>query len=258
MSRRHHIVIVVIIVVVLVGFLLGLGGCTPLGRASRRDHPLLQREVGEGPASSSLWRSPLSDSRLADDDESTQARLRVAAAAASSLGSAPIIVGGVRYRRDCSGVASGIYARAGFPLGAEAVDGAGLDVRHLYDLVRRTGSLRTNDPLPGDLVFFDDTYDSNGNGQVDDPLSHVGVVEKIVDDGTVVFVHRIGRQVVRARLNLRQPSARQDEKHRTLNHYLRGANGGHGSKTTGELFVAYGSLPVTRLEQFFGQKVAAR
>lgn len=231
------------VVVVVVTALWSALGCSPVGVSTRSDHPLLGREVGEGPASSS-WRSPVSDAVPHDDAESKAARLRLAAAASSSVGADPIIVGGVRYRFDCSGVASGIYARAGFPLAG--VDSGGLDVRRLYDLVRRTGSLRGSDPLPGDLVFFDDTYDSNGNGRIDDPLSHVGVVERVDDDGTVVFVHRIGRQVVRARLNLRQPTVRHDDKRRPLNHYLRAASGGFPAKTTGELFVAYGSLPVTR------------
>ncbi len=226
-----------------------LAGCAPLGVASRRDHPLLGREVGEGPASSSSWRSPLSDAVPDDGSDAREARLRLAAAAAGAVGTEPIVVGGVRYRFDCSGVASGIYARAGFPLGKDALDSGGLDVRRLYELVRRTGSLRTRDPLPGDLVFFDDTWDYNGNGQMDDPLSHVGVVEEIVDDGTVVFVHRIGHQVVRARLNLKRPSERHDEKHRALNQYLRKASGSWPQKTTGELFVAYGSLPVGRPER---------
>ena len=233
---------VVVVAVVVVA------GCAPLGVAARREHPLLDREVGEGPSSSSLWRTPLSDALPNDDDEGRQARLRLAAAAASSLGSQPVIVGGVRYRFDCSGVASGIYARAGFPLqGGD--DSGGLDVRRLYELAQTTGSLRKHDPLPGDLVFFDDTYDYNGNGLVDDPLSHVGVVERVVDDGTVVFVHRIGAQVVRARLNLQRPGVRHDDKRRALNHYLRAASGAWPAKTTGELFVAFGSLPVSEPER---------
>jgi cell wall-associated NlpC family hydrolase len=191
----------------------------------------------------------VSDAVPSDDSDARAARLRVAAAAASSLGGQPIIVGGVRYRFDCSGVASGIYAKAGFPLGSDAIDGGGLDVRRLYELVKATGSLRKSDPLPGDLVFFDDTYDYNGNGQLDDPLSHVGVVERVVDDGTVIFVHRIGQQVVRARLNLRFPARRHDDKRQPLNHYLRSASGAWPAKTTGELFVAFGSLPVARPER---------
>ncbi len=272
MNRRNHpdrsvsalsdafAVAVAVVVVVVVG---SGTGCAPVGVASRRDHPLLSREVGGGPSSSPSGSAPggllggRSDDRQLDDDDAARAvRLRLAAAAAAVVGSKAIVVGGVRYRFDCSGVASGIYAKAGLPLEARAsaVDPAGgsydaasggLDVRGLYELVRRTGSLRLSDPLPGDFVFFDDTWDQNGNGRVDDPLSHVGVVEHIEDDGTVVFVHRIGRHIVRNRLNLNQPTVRHDDKGRALNHYLRAARGNRPARTTGELFVGYGSLPVT-------------
>jgi len=217
-------------------------GCTPVGVGTRRDHPLLGREVGDTPASSSLLRSPLNDAAPDDDGDARDARLRVAAAAGAVVGSAPIIVGGVRYRFDCSGVASGIYAKAGLPVVSE---GDGLDVRGLYALVQKTGSLRRSDPLPGDFVFFDDTYDANGNGRIDDPLSHVGVVERVVDDGTVIFVHRIGRQIVRARLNLKDPQLRHDKNGVAKNHYLRAAHGAVAAKTTAELFVAWGSVPVS-------------
>lgn len=228
-------------------------GCAPVDVATRRDHPLLSREVGDGPASSTVDRSgPLLDDRLPDDDDDAKAlRQRLAAAAASAVGKDAIVVGGVRYRFDCSGVASGIYAKAGLPLEPSS---GGLDVRGLYDLVRRTGSLRKSDPLPGDFVFFDDSWDANDNGRVDDPLSHVGVVERVDDDGTVVFVHRIGRQIVKNRLNLRQPTVRHDDKGQALNHYLRAAGGGRPARTTGELFVAYGSLPVTRPERLLASR----
>jgi len=236
----------VVAVVVAVFGVASFGGCTAVDVGVRRDHPLLAREVGDGPASSPEFRSPLGlgDDRVPDDDaDAKDARRRLAAAANAVVGSDAIVVGGVRYRFDCSGVASGIYAKGGVPVDARG-DGGGLDVRGLYDLVRRTGSLRTTNPLPGDFVFFDDTYDANGNGRIDDPLSHVGVVEHVDDDGTVVFVHRIGRQIVKQRMNLRQPTVRHDKSGKALNHYLRAASGAVPAKTTAELFVAFGSLPV--------------
>lgn len=244
------------LVVVVVAAVGGVG-CTPVDAAVRRDHPLLSREVGDTPASSPDWRSPfgaLGDDRVPDDDDDAKsARLRLAAAADSVVGTDAIVVGGVRYRFDCSGVASGIYAKGGVPVIADDASG-GLDVHGLYALVQRTGSLRKSDPLPGDFVFFDDTYDANGNGRVDDPLSHVGVVEQVDDDGTVVFVHRIGRRIIKQRLNLRQPTVRHDKSGKALNHYLRAASGALPAKTTAELFVAFGSLPVTRPERLLAQR----
>jgi hypothetical protein len=215
-------------------------GCAPLATGARRQHPLLGAEAGRGaPVSTTSLRSPFDDPLPDDGDDDRIVRERLAAAAANSVGDRPIVVGGVRYRMDCSGVAAGIYARAGVLVD----DGAGApSTRALYALVQRHGSLRRKDPLPGDLVFFDDTYDANANGLRDDPLSHVGVVEKTLPDGTVLFVHRIGAQIVRWRLHPGRPAERRDPQGGTLNHALRAAEGPFPSQTTGELFVAFGSL----------------
>ncbi len=232
---KNPIIAIVLVVVA--------AGCAPMSTGPRLHHPLLGREAGRAPLSSQgALRSPFDDAVPNDSDEEKQVREAIAQAAAASIGKTPITVAGVRYRFDCSGVAAGIYAKAGLPLD----DGTGApSATALYELVRTRGSLRKNNPLPGDLVFFDDTYDSNNNGRRDDPLSHVGVVEKVLPDGTVVFVHRVGASIVRWRLNTTRKKDRHDERGQPLNHYLRRAEGAYPALTTGELFVAYGSLPAT-------------
>jgi cell wall-associated NlpC family hydrolase len=217
-------------------------GCAPVAARSRPLHPLSLREDDDrAPASARAARPGLLDDAV-PDDHGDDVRARIAAAAAATIGDRPLVVGGVRYRFDCSGVAAAIYARAGVPL---LHDGRPPDTKALFAAVQKNGSLRRQRPLPGDLVFFDDTWDENGNGRVDDPLSHVGVVERSLDDGTVVFVQRAGGRVIRSRLNLARPHDRVDEQGRSLNHWLRAAHGAHAAKTTGELFVAFGTLAVT-------------
>ena len=214
--------------------------CAPQSASLRPSHPLL----GDASGGSALgppggWHTTIFDDARPDDDaDRTAARRRVAEAAARSVGRGPLVVNGERYRMDCSGVAHAIYARAGFPLGTVG------DTRHLFELARTRGSLRRSDPLPGDLAFFDFTWDADGNGALDDQLSHVAVVERVEPDGTVVLVHRVGERVVRTRMNLARPHDRNDEHGAPLNHFLRSASGGHPAKTTAELFVAYGSLPL--------------
>lgn len=216
-------------------------GCAPQSATVRPGHPLL----GDHDGGSALGvrggpRMPVFDDRKPDDDaDSAAARLRVADAAARSVGRGPLVVDGQRFRMDCSGVAYAIYARAGFPLGVVG------DTRRLFELARAQGSLRRADPLPGDLAFFDFTWDADGNGALDDPLSHVGVVERVDPDGGVLLVHRVGDRVVRARMSLAHPHDRHDERGAPLNHFLRSASGGHPAKTTAELFVAFGSLPLS-------------
>ncbi len=54
-------------------------------------------------------------------------------------------------------------------------------------------------PRPGDLVFFRNTYRKG--------LSHIGIVDS-VEDGTVTFVHRANKGIMRSRLDLRRPHDR--------------------------------------------------
>lgn len=239
---------------VVVGMFVA-GACTPVSGVVRPDHPLLGGELGrEGVRTPSGLFVIVDDAVPSDDTATVEARERIARTAAGSVGRGPLVVAGQRYRMDCSGVARGIYAKAGFPLGFVHVDGTSVnDTRVLFELVQQRGSLRRSSPLPGDLVFFDDTYDQNGNGRVDDPLSHVGVVEKVEGGGSVVIVHRIGSAIVRARMTLARPHERHDDKGQPLNHFLRAAKGKNPAKTTAELFVAFGSLPLDERAQ-----VAAR
>lgn len=219
---------------------LGTLACAPQSANLRPSHPLLGDEAGASALGAPTgFRAPIFDDAKPDDDEDARhARRRVAEAAARSVGKGPLVVNGERFRMDCSGVAHAIYARAGFPLGTVG------DTRRLFELARTEGSLRRHDPLPGDLAFFDFTWDADGNGALDDPLSHVAIVERVEQDGTVLLVHRVGDRIVRARMNLARPHDRHDERGTPLNHFLRSASGAHPAKTTAELFVAYGSLPL--------------
>lgn len=222
--------------------------CAPKAGTLRHRHPLLGAAAGERPLTApgpgllfGEGAAPL------DTPEANSARSRVAESAKALVGQRSVVVAGERYRFDCSGVARGIYARAGFPLGGAPSFRGENDVSVLYRFVRESGSLRRSDPLVGDLVFFDDTYDRNGDGLRNDPLSHVGVVEEVLDDGTVVFVHHAAGGILRYRMNLARPNVRRDEQtKRTLNHYLRRAEGGQPAKTTAQLFVAYGTVVTGR------------
>lgn len=44
-------------------------------------------------------------------------------------------------------------------------------------------------PSPGDIGFFDQTFDRNRNGRVDDPFTHVAVVLSVSSDGTITLAH---------------------------------------------------------------------
>jgi hypothetical protein len=101
-------------------------------------------------------------------------------------------------------------------------------------------------PSPGDLVFFDDTWDRNRNGRRDDPLTHVGLVEWVDVDGTVTFLHRGGQGVARAHLNLRRPDVARAPDGRSLNAPLRQrtSRADDGPALAGQLFTGFGRIGV--------------
>lgn len=162
----------------------------------------------------------------------------VVATACRFVGQPRIVLDGVTYRYDCSGLVEAALAAAGY-------DFAGSSAM-LFEAAREAGVLhRRRLPSPGDVAFFDDTYDRNDNGRRDDPLSHVAVVEAVDADGTITLVHVGSRGVVRFRMNLRRPEERSTEGGVVLNDYLRARSVGDGPRTrylAGELWVGFASF----------------
>jgi hypothetical protein len=102
-------------------------------------------------------------------------------------------------------------------------------------------------PLPGDLVFFKETYDLNRDGQSNDGLTHIGVVEDVEADGTVLVIHRVARGVVRYRMNLGSPTQLTTSDGRRVNDWLRTEAPGSKPRLTAELFAGYATLlPVSQ------------
>jgi len=99
---------------------------------------------------------------------------------------------------DCSGFVRTIYAREGLNLMALPPRPGENGVSHIHRLARTRKALRRS-PRPGDLVFFRNTYRRG--------LSHVGIVDS-VRGSEVSFIHRSGTGIVRSRLDLDAPHAR--------------------------------------------------
>ncbi len=65
--------------------------------------------------------------------------------------------------------------------------------------------------VSGDLVFFHNTVDRDGDGRADDWFTTAGVIESVAKDGTVTFIAFARGQVRRLVMNLERPSARRVE-----------------------------------------------
>ncbi|MEM1009781.1 MAG: hypothetical protein AAGJ35_12340, partial [Myxococcota bacterium] len=102
--------------------------------------------------------------------------------------------GGLRMRRDCSGwvrcVFSYLHVDTMKPPDFREANGVLLMKRFVeaYGQFRKKGR-----PLLGDLVFWHYTYDKNGNRVLDDPWTHIGIVERIEDNGRIAILHYTNR-----------------------------------------------------------------
>lgn len=98
-------------------------------------------------------------------------------------------------------------------------------------------------PEVGDLVIFDDTWDKNRNGALDDPDTHAAIVVGFEEGGTVLLYNRVrsGHRIFR--MNLRKPHVYRDPKtKRRLNDFLRRKRRGDPEdlpRLTAELFARY-------------------
>lgn len=181
----------------------------------------------------------------------------IVAAAQGFVGASSLEVDGTRFRWDCSGLVEAVMARAGGDYAGSSAD--------MYERARAEGVLtHRRRPKPGDLVFFDDTYDRNRNGRRDDPLSHVALVEAVAADGTATLIHLGSKGVVRIRMNLREPDIARTEDGRVLNDYLRARREGDSPRTrylAGELWAgtaAPGARAVARDERATRASLASR
>ncbi|MCK6525847.1 CHAP domain-containing protein, partial [Myxococcota bacterium] len=165
---------------------------------------------------------------------------RVAKAAAHYIGKTSLTCNGKSYRYDCSGFVNVSYAKAGYDLGL-------LNTAALYELAKEEDLYhRRRRPLVGDVVFFDNTYDRNGNGKLDDPLSHVAIVESVEADGTITLIHKgSSKGVVRIVMNLEHPDEAKSPEGKVWNSTLRGKSSKDPRGTqylTGQLWVGNASF----------------
>ncbi|MBS2025826.1 MAG: CHAP domain-containing protein [Deltaproteobacteria bacterium] len=175
---------------------------------------------------------------------------RVLEQARAHLGKDKVRVKGKAFRYDCSGFVRGMYSA----LGIDVMSGGGSEddngVRLIHHYVETHGQNHSRAvPNAGDIVYFDNTWDKNGNGKLDDPLTHVGLVEEVRADGTVMVIHRANRGIVRDPMNLLRPHELRDEQNHELNAYLRpkGRKEPAGiPHTMAELWAGFGTVEVPR------------
>jgi hypothetical protein len=147
----------------------------------------------------------------------------VIASARTLLGKAPeakVTVNGKAFTLDCIGTVSAIYWYMSLDVQKDFDLYAGDGVNRLYMTLRERNAIFTDRlPRPGDVVFWSNTNDANGDGdRVHDPRTHAGVVLAVDDDGTVSYVHEnLYSGIVIEQMNLLRPTTARDEKGKKIN-----------------------------------------
>jgi len=173
------------------------------------------------------------------------ARDTALAAARTLLGRSHMALKGKAYGDDCVGLVRAAYDQIGVNV-LSAATPADNGVTAIWRFAAQHGRVYDGGrPVAGDLVFFKDTWDVNRDGRVNDGLSHIGLVDEVEPDGTVIVIHRVARGVVRYRMNLEFPEAQKSPAGRPINDYLRAASAGAKPQLTSQLFAGYATvLPV--------------
>ncbi|MBL8954591.1 MAG: C40 family peptidase [Myxococcaceae bacterium] len=210
--------------------------------------------------------SPAASSRRTPDESAApkkelrlpkRARDKAVHAARNQVGKPEVDRHGKPYPDDCSGLVRTVFDRVGIDLltDAKPEDNA---VTAIYRFAQRYGRVFTGGrPVPGDLVFFRDTYDLNRDGRENDGLTHVAVVDDVEEDGTVIVIHRVHGGVRRYRMNLELRTQTKSAAGRLVNDWLRLAGRTGKAQLTSELFAAYATvLPVEPKLQPTTEKLA--
>jgi hypothetical protein len=169
------------------------------------------------------------------------------AAARGSVGVESPEIGGKPAPRDCALFIGAVFAAGGVDLFAEARDTDG-GVRAIYRYVQRRGRLRPRGPpAAGDLVFFDNSYDRNGDGRANDRLTHMGLVDEVRPDGTMFVIHSTNHGIVREPMNLSRPHDLTNGRGERINAFLRRKHPREPARLAhrhlmSELFAGFGSV----------------
>ena len=128
--------------------------------------------------------------RSADRNDLNKTQELLIDAAHWSVGRTNLSYNGKKFALDCSGVVSALYWKADIDLQAAYPRYTGNGVTRIYRYLEDEQLLyRPDEPAPGDIIFWDNSYDRNKNGRADDELTHVGMVVSVDTSGNVTYVH---------------------------------------------------------------------
>lgn len=159
---------------------------------------------------------------------------------------------GKRDGGDCSGFVNLINVKNGYPYYVEKELSESFDnarkSRAMYNLMNKKGlSFGGRDPRKGDLVFFENTErrKSKQKIKVAENITHVGIVTKVEQDGTVEFIHHSNGKNVLDYMNFNYPMLTNKDG-KVINTYMKRCPSKKGAAQPQcmniAFFVAYGTF----------------
>lgn len=136
-----------------------------------------------------------------------------------------VVINDRSFKLDCIGAVSAVFYSIGIDITKDFHKYQGNGVSRLfYTLQDRKMLYKGAFPLPGDIIFWDNTWDKNQNQLFgDDPLTHAGIIIKAdPETGEVHYLHASysRSKFARSVLNLYQPDVYKDEEGNILNDVL--------------------------------------
>ncbi|MDO9068204.1 MAG: NlpC/P60 family protein, partial [Deltaproteobacteria bacterium] len=183
--------------------------------------------------------SPAYVQRKEPAGEEMQARLALVNYAKSLIGVKRLSEMDGRFKNDCSGFVNGVYAVMGRKIKYNFVRQGRPLSESLYLILRdKNLSYGDREPRPADAVFFKNTLENSY-----DKITHVGLVELVQEDGTMVILHYGSGRVGRIKMNLRHPYDYKNDRGEIINDDLR-RNGGRQSRDdlAGALYFMFGDV----------------
>lgn len=124
-----------------------------------------------------------------------------------ALGRTTLNVNGRLFNLDCSGTVMAIYYYAGIDLSRDFQKYTGGGTSRIYQYLDDKKLIyNTKIPVPGDIIFWDNTYDANGDGIRNDYLTHMGIVVEVEQNGNVTYIHEHYKKgIILESMNLQFP-----------------------------------------------------
>ncbi len=165
-----------------------------------------------------LYRNPEQQQQAPSGDE-----IAVIASAKTLIGKPPdakVTVNGRGFTLDCIGTVSAIYYGVSLDVTKDfgLYDGNGVN-RLFMTLQERNALHKDAYPRPGDVIFWDNTWDARGDGdRVHDPRTHAGIVLAVDEDGTIHYIHEnLYKGIMIETMNLLRPTVATDENGKRIN-----------------------------------------